>query len=482
MKMNNKENDIIYNANDIQEYLSGKLTPLQMHAMEKAALDDPFLAEAIEGYEGLQHDDWKDQLAALKNEFAGEKNQAKVVAMHQRKNNWWKVAAAVLLIGGTATIAYKLTGKKEQKDIAQAVEPKAKTAGADTTKNDIAKAETTLTTTNSQLSTLNNAESDKSNITSGNASTGSAIETFKLADSTFVYTPPKKQEVKADRKQNENVAPDDEVKDKNNTAANVHPPASENNAAVLPNKKIAEENKYYNSNGRVNANGNSNVIQFQKAKTTADKDFFAADLKKETQLNHNFRAQVVGPDNSPLPFANISIKSENFGTYADAKGNFRLISADSLLTVEVKAAGYQPQFYTLQSFVQQNKIVLAEEDAASRYKTISGNSTTAKAKTSRRATLLKDSLVNVEPADGWDNYNTYVDNNIEIPDDILKKDIHGQVELSFDVSANGTISNIRVDKSLCDNCDELAKRLIEQGPQWKVKKGKKGKGKITVQF
>ena len=249
----------------------------------------------------------------------------------------------------------------------------------------------------------------------------------------------------------------------------------------IANEKIAGENKYYNSNaGR---NGVVSQYQYNKSKALSDRDASAGYLKKEQQLNRNFWAQVVGADNSPLPFANISIKSENFGTYADAKGNFRLISSDSVLTVEVKAAGYQPRFYTLQSFVQQNKIVLAEEDAASRYKTINGNSSSiAKAKTSRRATLLKDSLVNVEPADGWDNYNTYVDNNIEIPDDILKKDIHGQVELSFDVSSNGTISNIKVDKSLCDNCDELAKRLIEQGPQWKVKKGKKGKGKVTVQF
>ena len=112
---------------------------------------------------------------------------------------------------------------------------------------------------------------------------------------------------------------------------------------------------------------------------------------------------------------------------------------------------------------------------------ISGN-TAGRNTISRRATLLKDSVINVEPADGWDNYNTYVDNNIEIPDDILSKNIHGQVELSFDVKANGTITNIKVDKSLCDNCDEVAKRLIEQGPQWKVKKGRKGKAKVAVQF
>src|SRR6478609_1439554 len=39
-----------YSARDIQQYLEGKLSPVEMHAIEKAALDDPFLADAIEGY------------------------------------------------------------------------------------------------------------------------------------------------------------------------------------------------------------------------------------------------------------------------------------------------------------------------------------------------------------------------------------------------------------------------------------------------
>jgi len=40
---------IIYTAEDIQQYFAGKLTPAAMHAMEKAALDDPFLEGAMEG-------------------------------------------------------------------------------------------------------------------------------------------------------------------------------------------------------------------------------------------------------------------------------------------------------------------------------------------------------------------------------------------------------------------------------------------------
>ena len=40
-----------YSAQDIQRYLKGQMSPEEMHAIETAALDDPFLADAIEGYE-----------------------------------------------------------------------------------------------------------------------------------------------------------------------------------------------------------------------------------------------------------------------------------------------------------------------------------------------------------------------------------------------------------------------------------------------
>ena len=91
-------------------------------------------------------------------------------------------------------------------------------------------------------------------------------------------------------------------------------------------------------------------------------------------------------------------------------------------------------------------------------------------------------MLNVEPVDGWDNYNTYLDNNITPPTDVLQKNIHGEVEVSFDVQSNGKLSNVNIAKSLCGNCDEEALRVINEGPQWKVKKGKKEKGKVKIKF
>lgn len=456
-----KENHINYTAEDIQQYLSGKLTPLQMNAIEKAALTDPFLAEAIEGYEGMQQEDWKKQLAELKEGFSQQKNTtAKVIAL-PRKTNWFKYAAAILLIGGTAAISYWLINKKDNlQQIAQTV----KTIDApDSIQNAATNAEVIADSQKTNATAQTKPVEDYFAAVDKNAE---AVTEKIKPDSNFIYKPAVQSPAEFAKVNGEKIKEDVVVNQQTSSAANAATPPSTLNTA----------------NGKEGFYNKTATRQEELKKADAVEMRDKASSKDEQQLNRNFIAQVVGPDNIPLPFANISIKSENFGTYADVQGNFRLVSPDSLLTVEIRSAGYQPKSYTLKSDVAQNKIVLAEDNLAFKQKTVVTGNTAARSTISRKATLLKDSVINVEPADGWDNYNTYVDNNIEIPDDILTKNIHGQVELSFDVKSNGSITNIKVDKSLCNNCDEVAKRLIEQGPQWKVKKGRKARGKITVQF
>ena len=242
---------------------------------------------------------------------------------------------------------------------------------------------------------------------------------------------------------------------------------------------------------------NNNVTQAEvtvisKDKKAAEQNYYDAETfkrqsnavqnKKEQSVNNFFNAQVVAADNSPLPFTNIAIKSENFGTYADVKGNFRLVSADTVLNVEVRSVGYAPRNFLLRSNQPQNKIVLLEDEAAIKEKTVIQSKDVSSIKKARRATVLSDSLINAEPADGWDNYNTYVANNINIPDELTKNEFHGEVELTFDVKANGSITNLRINKSMGEAYDEAAKRLIMQGPQWKVKKGKRSSASVKVKF
>ncbi len=80
--------------------------------------------------------------------------------------------------------------------------------------------------------------------------------------------------------------------------------------------------------------------------------------------------------------------------------------------------------------------------------------------------------------DGWEDYNNYLTNNGSISD----KNIHGVVEVFVNLDKNGAVSKIKVDKSLCAECDAEAVRLVKEGPKWDVKATKSRKAKVKVKF
>lgn len=455
--MSDKENNIIYTAKDIEQYLAGKLSPQQMHAMEKAALDDPFLAEAMEGYEAMKVGEWNNQLVALREEITSKGAVAKVIPLHKSKNNWWKAAAAILIIGGGATIAVLFNKNKNEDN-----------PGTETVKT-----KTTLVDT---ASLIKNASSESVAKSSTSPTTSEEKKTIPGSIARV------DESVKAD---NKNIA--------GSNTAPLNPSAPPATTAAAENKNAIAGVPPVNSNaapGNTNAELSKEMIADNKSRSAA-KQNDEADItarrsqvpsKREAVLNNFFTAQVVGTDNTPLPFTNISIKKENFGTYADAKGMVRLVSTDSILQIEVKSVGYQPKTFALRNNQPQTKIILQEDETAFNNKTIITSGNVTSNNRSRRAMLLKDTVVNVEPADGWENYNTYVANNLDIPESNSKGDVHGEVEITFDVKSNGTVSNIRVNKSPGPEYDEAAKRLIQEGPQWRVKKGRKTSASIKVKF
>ena len=461
--MSDKENHIIYTARDIEQYLAGNLSPLQMHAMEKAALDDPFLAEAMEGYEAVKDKEWNNQLVALREELSSKGAIAKVIPLHKSKNNWWKAAAAVLIIGSGATLTFILNRDKKEDNSKPQIAQNIPVA-----KDSVTQIETPspASVTHSLNPSASASEQEKKAIPGTIAKldkAGSKTEGNIILDPAAPVYRPAPPPVGSGA-----TTADDKV-------VSAAPPGNGNTAN--DNGEVAREMNAEKTKAATKPTNDEEVIAGRQ------KNLASVTYKKEAVLNNFFTAQVVGADNSPLPFTNISIKKENFGTYADSKGMVRLVSTDSILYVDVKSVGYQPKTFALRNNQAQTKIILQEDEVALKDQTVIGYGTRkAPAQKSRRATLLADSVVNVEPADGWDNYNTYVANNLDIPESALKSDRHGEVELTFDVKANGTISNIRVNKSLGAEYDEAAKRLILEGPQWKVKKGKKTSASIKVQF
>lgn len=462
--MSREHNHIHYTAGDIERYLSGRMSAIEMHALEKAALDDPFLAEAMEGYETMKETDWKTSLVALQEEMTQKGAVAKVIPLHKSKNKWWKAAAAVLLLGAAATVTFMLNRN---------------TGAEETTRQTIAQ---TFPVTTDSMTPVTETPKPVSVTASLNPNASATVEDIKVSQGLLAQVEPaaKKDDrfvpdPNAPQIRSTDNLPGGAVSMPDNNIVVAPPPPSANVPASNNNGLASDEVNFAKSK---NVSKPSNEVEmFNRQRSQVNMN-----AKKEAVFNNFFTAQVVTPDNSPLPFTNIAIKKDNFGTYADAKGMVRLVSTDSVLIVEVKSVGYLPKTFALRNNPGTTKIILQEDNVALNEKKASGNADVAGYRSIRRPVVLKDSLVNVEPADGWDNYNTYVANNLDIPEDMLKRDIHGEVELSFDVKANGTISNIRINKSLGTEYDEAARRLILEGPQWRVKKGRKTSASLKVKF
>lgn len=88
-----------------------------------------------------------------------------------------------------------------------------------------------------------------------------------------------------------------------------------------------------------------------------------------------------------------------------------------------------------------------------------------------------------EPADGWRNYDAYLANNLNVPEDFeMKTNPEVTVEVSFEVNQLGEPINIRIEKSLCSACDKEAIRLIKEGPKWRRNANKNGRTTVTISF
>jgi hypothetical protein len=116
MKTENKT----YTANDFANYHAGKMPVQEMYALEKAALEDPFLADALEGYV-FTNNAAKD-IAEIKGGLNEKRKNRKLFFLSPSVNNsWWRIAAAMLIIIGVGIVFYNVNKKDAPVEIAETV-------------------------------------------------------------------------------------------------------------------------------------------------------------------------------------------------------------------------------------------------------------------------------------------------------------------------------------------------------------------------
>src|SRR5437660_12896545 len=95
--------DKIYTAEDFERYHSGTMSEAEMHALEKAALSDTFIADALEGYSYTQTP-VKD-VTELREKLLSKNKKKKNIFFLQNKL-WLRIAAIFIIVAGAGYYFY----------------------------------------------------------------------------------------------------------------------------------------------------------------------------------------------------------------------------------------------------------------------------------------------------------------------------------------------------------------------------------------
>lgn len=106
-----KENGKKYNATDFARYHSGAMPPEEMHALERAALEDPFLADTLDGYAWSK--EHEKELSEIRQRLAERKKKKPATIFSLAHHIWWKIAAMLIIIAGTGYFLSHINSQKE---------------------------------------------------------------------------------------------------------------------------------------------------------------------------------------------------------------------------------------------------------------------------------------------------------------------------------------------------------------------------------
>jgi hypothetical protein len=469
--MANDNNIKKFTSSDIEKYHKGLLSVKERHEMEKAALDDPFLADALEGYAFAGNTSQED-IADLKKRLSERITAAIPIALPRQSGftRFLRVAAIVILFIGAGLLVYEMTYKRKKGEIAVVPVQKENQGGGDLSakkptgtdsihpveKGSVENFDLAVKPGNETV-TQPVTEDKKTVSTNANAKDTVGFNAFrddsKPAQGAVVIAPKATEtrpDVVASGKQTDKVRQKDAVKEGKTEREN----------KILAYEPVNEEKK-----------------EKAVAKTVTPARGLDDFYRKESM--NTFRGRVTDPSNTGVPFANVTNTRDNVGTYTDANGYFTLTSTDTALDVQIRSLGFTNSNIQLRNNVASNRVVMQEDRTLS--EVVINNQKPNTEQRSRR--LANQVVVEPEPADGWDKYDSYLANNLVVPDDFKTRQTDvNYVQVSFEVDKNGEPFKIRIEKSLCTSCDKEAIRLIKEGPKWKRNAAKKGRTTVTINF
>ena len=445
---------------DIEKYLSGKLSPTEMHALEKKALDDPFLAEALEGGSSISPDDFISDVKSLQSAIA-KANPEKSTQSFSWK---WplRIAAGLLLLAASTFIVLNIVDEE-------------------TTTDSIALNKTEEETQQS-TSTPNLSDS---------VSSGSEVKIERDAIKSSTEASPAKKEKQPNEEDQPEETPEenetnlalDSEKPKEHLEESIEEKAEADNVISTP--SLAQEELKKDDGAKMKRSLNEKEAHKGRAADVAQSAPSGAPSSvKVNGTSKIIKGKVTDEDDGlPLPGVNVSVKGASVGTVTDLNGNYEISVPENQNNVVFSYIGMEIEEVVVkqdQKESEQINVQMTPDVSELSEVVVTGYGTGEEKEFEGTKWEL------TEPEGGKKEYRNYLEKNIQYPQVALKNNVEGKVTVQFTVEPNGQLTEFRVVKSLGSGCDDEVIRLIKEGPKWMPTKRNdepvKSKAKVKLRF
>ncbi len=417
--------------NDLERYRMGKMTPTEMHAFEKRALQDPFLADALEGAEQVAPEDFAQDLQELTAKLTSKEkvgipaSQVSPADVQSTKPWVWplRIAASVLLLVGMFWIGNQLIPEDS---------------------NQLVLNNESVPSVKEEPSLPKKANQDSAEI-----------------EQTQQPASPLKQTVSGLAIENDNNNTRSKEKAANETMASSRPSSGEVESAPVPEAKpTADQNFAYKLEDKTLAQSEqrADAEKLSLLKRSIELASPSSNAVRTDSMASKFIRGLVTSleDGTPLPGVNVVVKGTQVGTVTNMDGFFQLPNVSPNQKLVFSFIGLQSKEIEVKQ--PQLNVTLAPDVSQLSEVVVTG----VRTDDSDHAPITKLAM----PEGGLKAYDAYLDNNLQYPKEALAKRVKGKVAIRFTVRVDGTLDEFEVVKSLGSGCDEEVIRLVKEGPEW----------------
>ncbi|ACU58428.1 TonB family protein [Chitinophaga pinensis] len=414
----------------IRKYLAGELDNKAMHALEKQALDDPFLADALDGF-AERKPDQRMHLADLSKRLEVRvkgKEERKIIPMINLDRRWLAAAGILLLVMGGLFWMWR-SGFRGAQSIAYKSADVADSAITDTLQYYNQEEPMAWGNKAEKLRGISIAPDTGSHIFPGNMaaeSKGIAGILRRESDTVALAMAPAPSPVAA--------APTfmAEKADRADTIdTKIVDVAIANPKEIMPEKEKESDARYRN--------------------------LYAA---KPIVANRFIRGQV---NDGKTGLAGVAVRLEGTtqGVVTGADGFFSLNVPDTAKNVNLVTSyiGFKQQRLSVSPRENHLDITLKEDNSSLSDVVVTGYD---KKFSKKPGNIYQPPM----PAEGYDSYNEYLSKNTRYPASAAADNVKGRVKVSFRVQPDGSLEDFKIVRRLQPDCDAEALRLIKEGPGW----------------